>query len=53
MGLGSSGFGKGLMAGKLLAGPLHAGLATPILAEAEPARQVIAQRRLESGRNDE
>jgi sarcosine oxidase subunit beta len=37
-GLASSGFGRGPMAGKLLADYLHTGLPSPVLAEADPAR---------------
>ncbi|HXJ84709.1 MAG TPA: FAD-dependent oxidoreductase [Candidatus Methylomirabilis sp.] len=39
-GLASSGFGRGPMAGKLLADALHAGTSSPILDEADPARCV-------------
>jgi glycine/D-amino acid oxidase-like deaminating enzyme len=39
-GLASSGFGRGPMAGKLLADSLHVGTAAPVLAEADPARRV-------------
>jgi glycine/D-amino acid oxidase-like deaminating enzyme len=39
-GLASSGFGRGPMAGKLLADALHAGAPPPVLAEADPARCV-------------
>jgi sarcosine oxidase, subunit beta len=39
-GLSSSGFEKGLMAGKLLAASITHGAAVPILSEADPARQV-------------
>jgi len=39
-GLSSSGFEKGLMAGKLLAESINLGAAAPILSEADPARQV-------------
>jgi glycine oxidase len=39
-GLASSGFGRGPMAGKLLADALHAGAPSPELAEADPARCV-------------
>jgi sarcosine oxidase subunit beta len=39
-GLASSGFGRGPMAGKLLAESLHAGAAAPVLAEADPAGRV-------------
>ena len=39
-GLSSSGFEKGLMAGKLLAESINHGAAAPILSEADPARQV-------------
>jgi glycine/D-amino acid oxidase-like deaminating enzyme len=39
-GLASSGFGRGPMAGKLLADYLHTGTAAPVLAEADPARCV-------------
>lgn len=45
-GLASSGFGRGPMAGKLLADYLHTGTQSPVLAEADPARRVreLAQR---------
>jgi glycine/D-amino acid oxidase-like deaminating enzyme len=36
-GLSSSGFAKGLMAGKLLAESINHGTAVPILSEADPA----------------
>jgi glycine/D-amino acid oxidase-like deaminating enzyme len=39
-GLASSGFGRGPMAGKLLADALHMGTPAPVLAEADPARCV-------------
>ncbi|MGE3538538.1 MAG: NAD(P)/FAD-dependent oxidoreductase [Candidatus Tectimicrobiota bacterium] len=39
-GLASSGFGRGPMAGKLLADYLHSGHPHPVLAEADPARCV-------------
>jgi glycine/D-amino acid oxidase-like deaminating enzyme len=39
-GLASSGFGRGPMAGKLLADYLHTGKAVPVLAEADPARRI-------------
>jgi sarcosine oxidase subunit beta len=39
-GLASSGFGRGPMAGKLLADALHTGTPAPVLAEADPARCV-------------
>jgi sarcosine oxidase subunit beta len=39
-GLASSGFGRGPMAGKLLADYLHTGTPAPVLAEADPARCV-------------
>ncbi|HEY6411806.1 MAG TPA: FAD-dependent oxidoreductase [Ktedonobacteraceae bacterium] len=39
-GLSSSGFEKGLMSGKLLAEAINNGAAAPILAEADPMRQV-------------
>jgi glycine/D-amino acid oxidase-like deaminating enzyme len=39
-GLASSGFGRGPMAGKLLADALHTGQPAPVLAEADPARCV-------------
>ena len=39
-GLASSGFGRGPMAGKLLADYLHSGTPAPVLAEADPARRV-------------
>ena len=43
-GLASSGFGRGPMAGKLLAESVHAGAPLPILAEADPAGRVRAAR---------
>jgi sarcosine oxidase subunit beta len=39
-GLASSGFGRGPMAGKLLADAIHMGQPHPVLAEADPARCV-------------
>jgi sarcosine oxidase subunit beta len=39
-GLASSGFGRGPMAGKLLADYLHTGAPAPVLAEADPAGRV-------------
>jgi sarcosine oxidase subunit beta len=39
-GLASSGFGRGPMAGKLLADTIHTGQPHPVLAEADPARCV-------------
>ena len=39
-GLASSGFGRGPMAGKLLADYLHTGSPAPVLAEADPAHRV-------------
>jgi glycine/D-amino acid oxidase-like deaminating enzyme len=39
-GLASSGFGRGPMAGKLLADALDTGAAAPVLAEADPARSI-------------
>jgi sarcosine oxidase subunit beta len=39
-GLASSGFGRGPMAGKLLADYLHTGMPAPVLAEADPAGRV-------------
>ena len=39
-GLASSGFGRGPMAGKLLADYLHTGTPAPVLAEADPAHRV-------------
>ena len=39
-GLASSGFGRGPMAGRLLADALHTGAPAPVLAEAEPARAI-------------
>ena len=39
-GLASSGFGRGPMAGKLVAVAIHAGAAPPILAEADPALRI-------------
>ena len=40
-GLASSGFGRGPMAGKLLAEYIHSGRPAPVLAEADPARCVV------------
>lgn len=40
-GLASSGFGRGPMAGKLLADVLHSGRPAAVLAEADPARCVV------------
>ena len=40
-GLASSGFGRGPMAGKLLAEYLHSGRPAAVLAEADPARCVV------------
>jgi len=39
-GLASSGFGRGPMAGKLLADALHTGTPAPVLAEADPAGRI-------------
>jgi glycine oxidase len=39
-GLASSGFGRGPMAGKLIADYLHTGTPAPVLAEADPGRCV-------------
>ena len=39
-GLASSGFGRGPMAGKLLAEFIHTGHRNPVLAESDPARCV-------------
>ena len=39
-GLASSGFGRGPMAGKLLADNLHTGAPAPVLAEADPAGRI-------------
>ncbi len=39
-GLASSGFGRGPMAGKLLADYLHTGVPSPVLAEADPAGRI-------------
>lgn len=39
-GLASSGFGRGPMAGKLLADYIHSGQMPPVLAEADPARRI-------------
>jgi len=44
-GLASSGFGRGPMAGKLLADYLHTGAPSPALAEADPFRRVSSPRR--------
>jgi glycine/D-amino acid oxidase-like deaminating enzyme len=40
-GLSSSGFEKGMMAGKLLADYIHNGVADAILSEADPGRSVV------------
>src|SRR5437588_2713184 len=40
-GLSSSGFEKGMMAGKLLADYIHDGVAAPVLSEADPGRWVV------------
>ena len=40
-GLGSSGFGRGPMAGKLLADYIHTGHPHPVLADSDPARCVV------------
>ncbi len=50
-GLASSGFGRGPMAGKLLADYLHTGRPAPVLAEADPAR-CIRERAHTLGRNE-
>lgn len=42
-GLSSSGFEKGLMSGKLLADYIHEGVAAPMLAEADPAKEITVQ----------
>ena len=39
-GLASSGFGRGPMAGKLLADYLHSGVPAPVLTDADPVRRV-------------
>jgi glycine oxidase len=39
-GLASSGFGRGPMAGKLIADYLHTGTPAPVLSEADPAGRV-------------
>ena len=44
-GLASSGFGRGPMAGKLVADLIHTGAPHPVLAEADPARCVRPRRR--------
>jgi glycine/D-amino acid oxidase-like deaminating enzyme len=44
-GLASSGFGRGPMAGKLLADALHQGTLSPVLSEADPARCVSPAKR--------
>jgi glycine/D-amino acid oxidase-like deaminating enzyme len=44
-GLASSGFGRGPMAGKLVADLIHTGVPHPALAEADPARCVWPRRR--------
>ena len=41
-GLASSGFGRGPMAGKLIAGCVHAGRPSPLLSQANPARCVTS-----------
>ena len=43
-GLASSGFGRGPMAGKLLADYLHTGTPAPVLAEADPRDRVRERR---------
>lgn len=43
-GLASSGFGRGPMAGKLVADSIHSGHPHPVLAEADPARCVTVSR---------
>jgi glycine/D-amino acid oxidase-like deaminating enzyme len=48
-GLASSGFGRGPMAGKLLAEYLHTGVPAPVLAEADPAGRVRERRRSRDG----
>jgi sarcosine oxidase subunit beta len=50
-GLASSGFGRGPMAGKLLAEYLHTGIPAPVLAEADPASR-IRERAAASARRD-
>jgi len=50
-GLASSGFGRGPMAGKLLADYLHTGAPAPVLAEADPAGRVRERRRSEDTRS--
>lgn len=42
-GLASSGFGRGPMAGKLVADYIHSGAMNPVLAESDPARCVTEQ----------
>jgi sarcosine oxidase, subunit beta len=48
-GLASSGFGRGPMAGKLLADYLHTGTPAPVLAEADPASRVRERARSQEG----
>jgi sarcosine oxidase subunit beta len=48
-GLASSGFGRGPMAGKLLADYLHTGVPAPVLAEADPVGRVRERRRSQDG----
>jgi sarcosine oxidase subunit beta len=43
-GLASSGFGRGPMAGKLIADYVHTGHRPPVLAESDPARCVTVSR---------
>ena len=40
-GLSSSGFEKGMMAGRLLAEYIHSGIAAPVLTEDDPGRRVV------------
>ena len=49
-GLASSGFGRGPMAGKLLADYLHTGTPAPVLTEADPAGRVRERRHSQDGR---
>jgi glycine/D-amino acid oxidase-like deaminating enzyme len=49
-GLASSGFGRGPMAGRLIAEYIHSGHRPPVLAEADPARCVTLQRTLAARR---
>lgn len=47
-GLASSGFGRGPMAGKLLADYVHTGVPAPVLAEADPSGRICERRAVHS-----